>query len=82
MIKKLKEKAVSQIVSMPQARISKKINGHGNGEIKYLGKNSRTFETRFVPRYEKMPSLPTGLAEPTFSESSNKILQERYLLKG
>ncbi|MBI2330133.1 adenosylcobalamin-dependent ribonucleoside-diphosphate reductase [Candidatus Daviesbacteria bacterium] len=29
-----------------------------------------------------MPAIPEGLPEPTFSESSNKILQERYLLKG
>ncbi|OGE33708.1 ribonucleoside-diphosphate reductase, adenosylcobalamin-dependent [Candidatus Daviesbacteria bacterium RIFCSPHIGHO2_02_FULL_36_13] len=29
-----------------------------------------------------MPSLPDGLPEPSFSESSNKILKERYLLKG
>ncbi|MCL4365609.1 adenosylcobalamin-dependent ribonucleoside-diphosphate reductase [Patescibacteria group bacterium] len=55
-----------------------------NGEYKTngLSKNGRTFETRFVPRYKKIPSLPSGLPEPTFSESSNKILQERYLLKG
>ncbi|MDP3758698.1 MAG: ribonucleotide reductase N-terminal alpha domain-containing protein, partial [Candidatus Daviesbacteria bacterium] len=29
-----------------------------------------------------MPETPKGLPEPIFSESSNKILQERYLLKG
>ncbi|OGE64085.1 ribonucleoside-diphosphate reductase, adenosylcobalamin-dependent [Candidatus Daviesbacteria bacterium RIFCSPLOWO2_02_FULL_36_8] len=29
-----------------------------------------------------MPELPSGLPEPSFSESSNKILIERYLLKG
>ncbi|MDP3948151.1 MAG: adenosylcobalamin-dependent ribonucleoside-diphosphate reductase [bacterium] len=29
-----------------------------------------------------MPEMPSDLPEPTFSESSNKILQERYLLKG
>lgn len=47
-----------------------------------LGKNSRTFQTRFEPRYKKMPDLPPGLETPTFSEASNKILKERYLLKG
>lgn len=54
-------------------------NGHGNGK---LNVSSRTFETRFTPRYKKMPEMPQGLAQPTFSESSNKILKERYLLKG
>ncbi|OGE78697.1 ribonucleoside-diphosphate reductase, adenosylcobalamin-dependent [Candidatus Daviesbacteria bacterium RIFCSPLOWO2_02_FULL_41_8] len=29
-----------------------------------------------------MPPMPKELPEPTFSESSNKILKERYLLKG
>src|SRR3989338_41510 len=29
-----------------------------------------------------MPDLPEGLPQPSFSESSNKILIERYLLKG
>lgn len=54
-------------------------NGHGNGKLQA---NSRTFETRFIPRYKKMPEMPQGLVQPTFSESSNKILKERYLLKG
>lgn len=47
-----------------------------------LGKNSRTFQTRFEPRYKKMPDLPLSLETPTFSGASNKILKERYLLKG
>lgn len=58
----------------------------GNGLTKHNGvaseKNSRTFETRFNPRYEKMPEIPEGLPEPSFSESAVKILKERYLLKG
>ncbi len=72
--------SASQIVSVPRARGRKRTNGENktNG----FDKNSRSFETRFVPRYKKIPPLPLGLPEPTFSESSNKILQERYLLKG
>lgn len=72
-------KSVSQIVSVPRIKIKQT-----NGEVKPNGhdRNSRTFETRFVPRYKKMPPLPQDLEEPTFSEASNKILKERYLLKG
>ncbi|MBI4040079.1 adenosylcobalamin-dependent ribonucleoside-diphosphate reductase [Candidatus Daviesbacteria bacterium] len=44
--------------------------------------NSRTFETRLEPRYDKIPALPKGLPVPVFSESSQKVLKERYLLKG
>ncbi|MDO8573491.1 MAG: adenosylcobalamin-dependent ribonucleoside-diphosphate reductase [Candidatus Daviesbacteria bacterium] len=62
----------SQIVAMP--RIHHKSNG--------LAKNNRNFENRFIPRYKKIPEIPQDLPTPTFSESSNKILQERYLLKG
>jgi ribonucleoside-diphosphate reductase alpha chain len=70
----------SQVVSVSRERSRKKTNGEHrtNG----LDKNGRSFETRFLPRYKKMPEMPAGLPEPTFSESSNKILQERYLLKG
>jgi len=74
-----KQKTVSQVVTMPR------VNGkHTNGIRKTNGHdiNSRTFENRFIPRYKKMPELPAGLPEPSFSESSNKILVERYLLKG
>ncbi len=77
-----------QPVSMPAVQgkkvHGKKTNGHNghNGHAKVLDVNSRTFETRFTPRYKKIPTLPSGLPEPTFSESSNKILKERYLLKG
>ena len=77
---KKKNKTVLQVVSMPiitgrkRANGEQRINGHD--------RNSRTFETRFTPRYKKMPPLPKGLPEPSFSQSSNKILQERYLLKG
>ena len=71
-----KTKPILQVVSAPRIR--------GNGHLKtnVLDKSSRTFETRFVPRYKKMPSLPKDLPNPSFSESSNKILIERYLLKG
>lgn len=58
----------------------KKTNGKSNGVV--YGPNSRTFETRFIPRYDKIPDLPNDLETPTFSESSQKILKERYLLKG
>lgn len=79
---KKQTKPTLQVVTMPRMGRPKKTDGKANGEIRNLGKNSRTFETRFIPRYKKMPALPAGLPEPTFSESSNKILQERYLLKG
>jgi len=78
-----KAKPVLQVVTIPRVNGKKKTNpdliganGHAN-----LDKNSRTFETRFIPRYKVMPEIPSGLPQPTFSESSNKILKERYLLK-
>lgn len=79
-MKKKKQKAVLQVVSMPRTVQKRKSNGErrSNG----LDKNSRDFETRFVPRYKKMPKAPQDLERPTFSEASNKILKERYLLKG
>src|SRR3990167_8140366 len=55
-----------------------KTNGHANG----LTPKNRGFEDRFISRYDKMPKVPEGLETPTFSESSQKILKERYLLKG
>lgn len=71
-----KAKPILQVMTMPRVN-GRKTNGHGS-----LDTNSRSFETRFEPRYKKIPHLPQGLPEPIFSESSNKILQERYLLKG
>ncbi|TSC65743.1 MAG: ribonucleoside-diphosphate reductase alpha chain, partial [Microgenomates group bacterium Gr01-1014_80] len=76
----MKTKPVLQVISVP--RVSgqvKRTNGKANGHALPL---ERSFENRFEPRYSKMPRLPSGLPEPTFSESSNKILKERYLLKG
>ena len=75
----IKNKSVSQLVSMPKVGGSKKIKGYvkSNG----LGINSRDFQSRFEPRYKKMPTIPDNLETPTFSESSNKILAERYLVK-
>lgn len=67
---------VTPVVSNKKANGLKKANGSA------LGINSRTFETRFVPRYDVMPDVPDNLEVPTFSESSQKILKERYLLKG
>src|SRR3989344_1321703 len=79
-----KAKPVLQVVTIPRVNGKKKTNpdliganGHAN-----LDKNSRTFETRFIPRYKVMPEIPSVLPQPTFSESSNKILKERYLIKG
>lgn len=76
----IKNKTTSQIISIPHVGKQKITNGEqrSNG----LNKNGRSFETRFVPRYKTMPEFPGSLPEPTFSESSNKILIERYLLKG
>ncbi|OGE72460.1 hypothetical protein A3H40_04425 [Candidatus Daviesbacteria bacterium RIFCSPLOWO2_02_FULL_38_15] len=73
-----KIKPALQVISVPKAGRPKKTNG----EAKNLDRNTRTFETRFIPRYKKMPDMPPNLPQPVFSESSNKILQERYLLKG
>lgn len=73
-------KTVLQVVSIPRVHARKRTNGEQ--KINGHDRNSRTFETRFLPRYTKMPALPKDLPQPIFSESSNKILQERYLLKG
>ena len=78
-MKQESQNSISQVVAVPRRNGRK-----SNGEVRRNGhdSNSRTFETRFVPRYKKMPSIPRGLPKPLFSDSSNKILQERYLLKG
>ncbi len=81
-----KQKPVLQLVAIPHTsgkRVNGKVktNGH-NGHAENLDINSRTFETRFIPRYKKIPEIPSGLPTPSFSESSDKILKERYLLKG
>src|SRR5258708_16611447 len=77
---KAKNQVILQHITPITSNDKARINGHANGHN--LGKNSRSFETRFIPRYDIMPPVPKGLPEPTFSESSNKILKERYLLKG
>jgi len=88
-MKMKKQKPVLQIISIPRVhgkRVGRKkktngehrTNGHANGQ----DRSGRSFETRFIPRYKIMPVLPEGLPTPSFSESSNKILKERYLLKG
>ncbi len=76
-------KTVLQVVSAPKVNDKPKSNGiqHTNGKA-HGDSNSRTFETRFSPRYSEMPPVPDDLEQPTFSEASNKILEERYLLKG
>ncbi len=81
-MKRAKSKSVLQVLSMPRTVGQRKTNGISNSNPKTLGVNSRTFKTRFEPRYKKMPAMPVGLETPTFSESSNRILKERYLLKG
>src|SRR3990167_11413553 len=75
-------KSVSQVVSIPRTGDKpKKSNGHADGTVLNLGINSRNFQTRFEARYKKIPAMPKGLEIPTFSESANRILKERYLLK-
>src|SRR3989344_5199675 len=77
------QKPTLQIVSVPQRGQKDRTNGKANGEVKVgLGGNSRTFETRFISRYNKMVDMPEGLPQPHFSQSANRILKERYLLKG
>src|SRR3989344_4318922 len=80
MIRNKKVKATLQVVSIPKSSGRKRTNGEH--ETDGMDRNVRSFETRFIPRYKKIPPMPPDLPEPTFSESSNKILQERYLLKG
>jgi len=78
-MKKIKDtKPILQVVAIP--RVGAKIK-HTNGEVKKVT-NGRSFETRFVPRYTQIPAVPADLVQPSFSEASNKILKERYLLKG
>lgn len=73
---------VARSVGRPRKSNGKLTNGYAltNGFLK--DSNSRSFETRFQPRYSSIPEVPSGLPEPSFSESANKILAERYLLKG
>jgi hypothetical protein len=86
-MKKMKQQPTLQVIS-PAKTNGKKTNGHADVTGGTLldrpgfGLNTRTFETRFEPRYKEMPPVPEGLEEPIFSESANKILKERYLLKG
>ncbi len=75
----MKTKPVLQIVSIPQVH-GKRL--HRRKKTNGFDHNSRAYETRFIPRYKIMPVIPEGLSVPTFSQSSNKILKERYLLKG
>ncbi|MBU1000258.1 ribonucleoside reductase class II [Patescibacteria group bacterium] len=75
-----KNKPILQVAVMPRTLKKKRINGEYKNHK--LNKNGRSFETRFTPRYKTIPQRPGDLPEPTFSESANKILNERYLLKG
>lgn len=81
---------ILQVVSVPLTKEKKNKkngltngNGHTNGEIQpgAVIRGERTFEQRFEQRYEKMPPLPEDIEPLTFSDSSQKILKERYLLK-
>ncbi|MDD5147051.1 MAG: adenosylcobalamin-dependent ribonucleoside-diphosphate reductase [Candidatus Daviesbacteria bacterium] len=74
-----KTKTTLQVVSVREH----KPNGMDpfSPRLQRAGRNGRSFETRFIPRYKLIPELPSGLPEPAFSESANKILNERYLLK-
>lgn len=76
-----KNETAMQVVAPSRARKSSRANGVGNGVKKPI--SGRTFETRMIPRYDAIPKLPEGLADANnFSESAQKILKERYLLKG
>ncbi len=78
-ILKKKSESVSQLVA-PIAR--KTTNEIKKTQSQILRDDKvRSYDTRFIPRYSFVPQIPEGLAEPTFSESSTKILRERYLLK-
>lgn len=74
--KNINKRPTLQVVSVPR------VHGKRVRKTNGFGKNGRAFETRFIPRYKVMPIIPDDLPIPTFSESSNKILKERYLLKG
>ncbi len=76
-VQKIKVQVAAMQVAAPVAG-NKKVNG----SAKILTPETRTFDDRFIPRYNKIPSIPEGLEIPTFSEASQKILKERYLLKG
>lgn len=76
-VEQIHDKTNAMDIAPSSGRV-KKTNGVSNG----MAKISRNFETRFEPRYDQTPEMPEGLEEPSFSESSNKILKERYLLKG
>src|SRR3989338_5110499 len=78
--KSQKVEVTAMEVSMPVVPHSKKTNGHAKNGV-LLAQNYRNFETRFTRRYTSIPPMPKGLQEPTFSESAQKILKERYLLK-
>lgn len=72
--KQTKDETVLQLISVAET----------NGQLKETnGKSvdSRTYQTRFEKKYKEFPSVPEGLEKPFFSESSLKVLQERYLLK-
>lgn len=82
-LKKNQKAEVSYQVVAPVTSPTKKVNGLKTGQKNgVLRTNSRSYEDRFIPRYESIPDMPEGLAQPTFSEAANKILKERYLLKG
>ncbi len=78
--KSQKTQVTAMEVSIPAVSKPKKTNGTTKNGV-LLAQNSRSFETRFIPRYKEIPAMPKGLQEPTFSESAQKILKERYLLK-
>ncbi len=79
-LKQVQGDRVLQVVAPIRTKTNGKPKSNGNGLLKDI--SSRTFETRMIPRYDSIPELPEGLPEGTFSESAQKILKERYLLKG
>ncbi len=83
MNKKVKKTDVAYQVVAPVASPTKRVSGLKNGQGSgVLRTAARSYEERFVSRYESIPAMPEGLDQPTFSEAANKILKERYLLKG
>lgn len=73
-------KKMEVVIATP--RVKKLSNGRDTSVKTLPDINSRTFATRLTPRYLTIPQLPRGLPEPKFSESAERILKERYLLKG
>lgn len=80
--KKVSRPVNLQIVGSSQKKRSRGGNGQADGELEVSSQDSRTFTTRLMSRYDRIPPLPSELPKGQFSESARRILIERYLLKG